>query len=65
MNDRHEAANLEQIRLLLEGLQPAPTIAGTAAEPTPFVAETQEAPSDLAPAPADGAGTGQGSRQPK
>ncbi len=23
MNDRHAAANLEQIRLLLEGLQPA------------------------------------------
>ncbi|OOV12458.1 hypothetical protein [Deinococcus sp. LM3] len=56
MNDRHEAANLEQIRLLLEGLQPAPT---SAAGSVPQEAAPEAA---AAPAPDTGPDTTPGDR---
>ncbi|MBX8464027.1 hypothetical protein [Deinococcus sp. RIT780] len=64
MNDRHEAANLEQIRLLLEGLQPAPTTdsptrPGPHAAATGGVAPVETAPTgpDTAVVEATGAAT--------
>lgn len=63
MNDRHAAANLEQIRLLLEGLQlpraPAPGAAPQeAAEPSGRQEETSTGPGG-AGGDATGAGTDQ------